>query len=211
MASMEREQRALIKWCKDTSSRYLGCTEQIRNILVIKSHFKDLFCLHRNSSYWELSKSLDKILEITGRSVITAVVSTLGVKDVSCFFLPAHKNQRSILISGLLTVLGPSTALPGFRAPPAPGFNPKIHTRCLKKTVSYFRVCKDATNIIADKTKRKGRWKKSSFLSSSRYEWGKRVWFANVIHFLQTSFKHLKLNDLISAHMVMKGYLNVCI
>lgn len=58
--------------------------------MVIKSDFKDLFCLHRNSSYWELSKSLDKILEITGRSVITAVVSTLGVKDMSWFFfLPA--------------------------------------------------------------------------------------------------------------------------
>lgn len=33
----------------------------------------------------------------------------------------------------LLTVLGPSTALPGFRAPPTPGFSPRIHTRCFKK------------------------------------------------------------------------------
>lgn len=42
-------------------------------------------------------------------------------------------------LSVLLTVLGPSTALPGFRAPPTPGFSPRIHTRCFKKRVRSFR------------------------------------------------------------------------
>lgn len=54
-------------------------------------------------------------------------------------------------------MLGPSTALPGFRAPPAPGFNPKIHTRCLKKTVRYFRIGKDASNILSQQIKPKGK------------------------------------------------------
>lgn len=46
--------------------------------------------------------------------------------------------------AALLTVLGPSTALPGFRAPPSPGFSPRIQTRCFKKTVKRFRRGDDA-------------------------------------------------------------------
>ena len=38
---------------------------------------------------------------------------------------------HTVMQSGeTLTVLGPSAARPGFRAPPRPGFRPRIHTRC---------------------------------------------------------------------------------
>lgn len=50
-------------------------------------------------------------------------------------------------LAALLTVLGPSTALPGFRAPPTPGFSPKIHTRCFQKTVRSFRRGDDAIQL----------------------------------------------------------------
>lgn len=103
-------------------------------------------------------------------------------------------------------MLGPSTALPGFRAPPGPGFNPKIHTRCLKKTVRYFRVGHHHF-ITADKTKKKGRWKKValSLLEGMR---GEKDFVFKCDTFSLN--QHLKLNDLIRAHMVMKGCLNVC-
>lgn len=156
MASMEREQRALIKWCRDTSSRYLGCTEQDMNILCwLWKVILRFICLHRNSSYWELSKSLDKILEMTGRSVITAVVSTCWeLKTLAVMFLPAPITVINLPyeLTALLTVLGPSTALPGFKAPPAPGFSPKIHTRCLRKRVRRFSTDKDAMSYLVYST-----------------------------------------------------------
>lgn len=34
---------------------------------------------------------------------------------------------------GRLTVLGPSAARPGLRAPPTPGFSPRIQTRCCNR------------------------------------------------------------------------------
>lgn len=38
-------------------------------------------------------------------------------------------NRAGSKVEGL-TVLGPSTARPGFSTPPTPGFKPNIHTRC---------------------------------------------------------------------------------
>lgn len=52
-------------------------------------------------------------------------------------------------LAALLTVLGPSTALPGFRAPPTPGFRPRIHTRCFEKTLRSFRRGDDAVQLCS--------------------------------------------------------------
>lgn len=146
MASMEREQRALIKWCRETSSRYLGCKEQIRDMSCCwkkQKCFRDFCVCTGLGTYCELSKSLDKILEMMGRSVITAVVSTcLGSTQRLFILLPAPITgiDDQYELASSLTVLGPSTARPGFRAPPGPGFSPRIHTRCLRKTERSFSV-----------------------------------------------------------------------
>lgn len=56
-------------------------------------------------------------------------------------------------------MLGPSTALPGFKAPPLLGFNPRIHTRCceIKKKNQNTEIYK-LTKIPITKTKNQTRY-----------------------------------------------------
>ena len=125
-------------------------------------------CRH---THWELSNSRDRMLEITGRSVITAVVRTWdrtgeepgGSCDRAGLSLGGLGWVLSVLgwtrggwvgyspgrvgprVGGggtgwVLTVLGPSAARLGFRAPPAPGFRPRIQTRCCGRGGGVFKT-----------------------------------------------------------------------
>lgn len=54
--------------------------------------------------------------------------------------------------AGELTVLGPSTARPGFRAPPTAGLSPRIQTKCCniimpKKNKNYLNILASELNL----------------------------------------------------------------